>query len=420
MKRSLWIVAVLVVPFIGGVVAHNTGLGQLPQPKPGPGESGPGEGGATLRLPGLDPTPTVPARTALPDYIPKGNSSFGSAYPTAQQPGGSKIALPPSNAVDLNRDIEIKPEAGPWAVFVMAYNGPKSPEMARKMVTELRAAYKYPAYVFNYGREEKRKEYERVQKLRQDQIEALQKANLKVDGPIRIRTIRIDEQTGVLIGGFRTREEAAVFVEKLRRVAPPDPEKVDLDTKFWVDTKPNAQGKVQGQAICVNPFLKALAVRNPTAGKEHAADSLEADLKLLRKLNVDEPLSLFQCKKPFTLAIKEFKTQHRSFTDAREAKGVVTQFGFSLRGEWSDHAANNAHNLAEALRKGGLPETYVLHSKYSSYVTVGGYDACSSENDSKQGPQMAAMQNFLENRFRSEAYRQLDLFQRPIPMQVPR
>lgn len=411
MKRWLWITAIFAAGM--GVIAHSS-RGQFPASKPG--DLGPGDKGATLRLPGLDPVPTtrppVPGG-ALPDYVPKSAGTPGSAFPSLQ-PGGTKVALPPSAQYDINRDIEITSEAGPWAVFVMAYTGPKSPVMARKLVTELRTTYKYPAYVFNYGAEEKHKEYERVQKARQVQIDALQKAGLKADVPIRVPAIRIDEQTGVLIGGFRTREEAAAFVEKLRRQKPPDPEKVDLDTKFYAEVKqePGGTKVVKGERIYMNPFLKALAVHNPTAPKEQSPNALAEELSLLRKLNADEPLNLFHCKKPVTLAIAQYGTQHKGFNDAREAKGALTQFGIA-RGEWSDHAAHNAHNLAEALRKGGLPETYVLHTRYSSYVTVGGFD-----NEKDQ--QLVAMQNFLENRFRAPAYAPLKLFDRPVPMQVPR
>ncbi|MSQ93526.1 MAG: hypothetical protein EXR98_03100 [Gemmataceae bacterium] len=414
MKRWLFLLAILAAGV--GLIAHNTGRGQFPGPKPGPGE-----GGATLKLPGLDPVPGG-SQTALPNYVPRAGYTPSSAYPSLQ-PGGTKVALMPSNVVDFNRDIEITPEAGPWAVFVMAYNGPRSPEMARKLVTELRTSYKYPAYVFNYGAEEKRKEYERVQKARQVQIDALQKAGLKADVPIRVPAVRIDEQTGVLVGGFRTREDAAAFVEKLRKQKPPDPknlvittsdgrEIVALDTKFAAQVKegPGGAKVIQGERVYQNPFLKALPVHNPTSAREQTPNALENDLKLMRKLNVEEPFSLFQCKKPLTLAIAQYGTQHKGFLDAREATGAVTHFGVDS----IDPSAQNARNLAKALRKDwGLTEAYVLHTRYSSYVTVGGFD---SEKD----PRLVSLQNELENRFLAPAYGPLKLFPRPVPMQVPR
>ena len=42
-------------------------------------------------------------------------------------------------------------------------------------------------------------------------------------------------------------------------------------------------------------------------------------------------------------------------------------------GQRVDAAATSAHNLAELLRKAKL-DAYVLHTKYTSIVCVGGYD----------------------------------------------
>ena len=52
MKRWLWILAVLTIAV--GVVMHETSRGQNPTTK---SDVGPGVGGATLKLPGLDSPP---------------------------------------------------------------------------------------------------------------------------------------------------------------------------------------------------------------------------------------------------------------------------------------------------------------------------------------------------------------------------
>lgn len=409
MKRWLGMVALFAA--ILGVVVTSASRGQFPQPKPG--DFGPGTGGAILKQPGLDPNPPMPQ---LPSYIPKGPPPMGVGSPASNPSGGAKVALPPSNATDINKDIEITPEAGPWAVFVMSYSGPKAPEMARKFVTEMRNTYKLPAYVFNKGAEEKRKEYERVQKKRQEQLDALQKAGLKADVPIRVAAMRIEEQTAVLIGGFKTFEQAAAAATKIRDLRAPDPTRVDLDTKFVgseVEMNPLAKGKTvigKGEHVYVNPFKKALPVRNPTIQMETNPENLADEIRFLRRINSDEPLSLFNCKKPVTLAVKQFKTQFRTTGDDKEAKGILAVLNGSKG--YNDVTAQNAHNLAEAFRKAGLPDTYVLHCKYCSYVTVGGYD---SEKDER----LIAMQNFLQSRFATDAYRQLDMIPRPVPMQVP-
>ena len=57
--------------------------------------------------------------------------SGAAAFPRPAQPGGTKVAEPPSNPTDMNKDIEIDAKAGNFVIFVMAYSGPKAPEMAR-------------------------------------------------------------------------------------------------------------------------------------------------------------------------------------------------------------------------------------------------------------------------------------------------
>jgi hypothetical protein len=69
----------------------------------------------------------------------------------------------------------------------------------------------------------------------------------------------------------------------------------------------------------------------------------------------------------------------------------------------------NAHALADALRKSGL-EAYVLHTRASSVVTIGGF---ASAND----PRMQETEQALE---RMKIGPSLDLMPKPLPMQVPR
>jgi hypothetical protein len=416
MTRWLWIFAVLAVV---GVVVNDTSRGQVPTAQ-APRDLGPGEQGATLRLPGMDPGP-APGKPVVPPNLQGLWNPSASPYPAALHAGAAKVALPPSNPVNINKDIEITPEAGQWMIFVMAYTGPKAPEMARKFVAVMRGHYKWNAYVFNYGAAEKRKEYERVQKIRQEQSDALKKEGLKADIPIRVAAIRIDEQTGVLIGGYKTPDEAMNALKKLRMLDAKDlVGKVDLDTVHVAPVEENNLAKgvkvTDSDSAYVNPFNKAFPARNPTLPKETPGSTTEADLKFLRKINAGEPLSLLQCKKSWTLVIGQFNMQYKTFDDAREAKGFLERFnkGFLLKGgAWEDMTAHNAHNVAEGLRKGGL-EAYVLHAKYCSYVTVGGFDKV--END----PQLTAMQRWLETRLSSDAYRRPELFPHPMPMAVPR
>ena len=415
MRRYVWIAAVLAVL---GAAFHETGRGQFPGAKPKAGDIGPGDQGATLRLPGAAPMPPpspIGNAPAVPSYVRNLYGSPG-GVPNPARPERSITQAPASN-VNINKDIEITAEAGPWAIFVMAYAGPKAPELAREFVAELRNTHKLYAYVYNSGADEKQKEYQRVQKLRQEQIEALQKAGLKADMPIHVPTVRIEEQTSVLVGGYRTREEALAALQRLRREVTLDPNKVAMDvTGVLQDTfdpakKTLGPAKAAGFAY-VNPLLKAFPVRNPSTAKQQAEDKAAAELEFLRKVNKDEPLSLLHCGKTYTLAIKQFNTQYKTVGNETDTKSFLARFQMS-KADNQDNAAHNAHDLGAAMRKLGMPQTYVLHSRFCSYVTVGGFDQLDD-------PQLKAMQSYLENRFRAPAYQPLEMFPRPIPMLVPR
>ena len=418
MKRSIIILAIFAACV--GVVVEQTGRGQ-------PGDIGPGEKGATLRLPGSEapsaPTPSAPTPGAplRPVASPFGASPFSPGMPAS---GGKKVAELPSNEVDINKDIEITEKHGSWVIYVMSYSGPDAPKLAREFVVELRNTFKLNAYVFNYGAAEKRKEYERVQKAKNDQIEMLQKAGLKGDYmPLPVRAVKIEEQSGVLIdGNYQTREEALTGLKKLRAMDMKDfAKRVQLDVKVAIlehKDKSAKSGMRVGEAelVVLNPFARSFPARNPQLKSDETPQMDSKDVELMRQLNKQEPLSVLQTRKPLTLAIKQYNTQQIIVKNKTEQDGYLDRFrkGMTLKnGEWADQAAQNAHDLAEAFRKSGLAETYVLHTKYCSFVTVGGYD---SVEDSR----LVQMQTFLESKFQMDAYRPYDLFRQPRPMAIPR
>lgn len=405
MRRWVWVVAI----GLGAVAAP--GMAQ---------DIGPGAGGATLRLPGMD-APAVP--TPVPGLPPGLQNAWNPAA------GAPRVAVPPSNRVDINKDITITPEVGPWTILVMSYTTPRdnpgldAAQMAREFVTEWNtnpnyAKFKLKAHVFNFGAEEKQQEYERVQKVRQKQIEELTK--LGVDGrtmPIRIPTIHIDEHTAVLLGGFKDADAAAEVVQKIRKLPTPDPNRVKLDRLLGAIYEPDQP--MRGGSVLAhgdqysNPFAKAMPVRNPTAARGNFGMSPAEELKYLRGINSKETLSLLAAKKPFTLCVKQYNSQYKATTDEKDAERFVNQLLSTSKrsGEWKDYAYQNAHNLADGLRKAQL-EAYVLHCQCCSYVTVGNYAT-------PQDPELVQMQRFLETYFKNPNLQVLDMFERPVPMKVP-
>jgi hypothetical protein len=414
MKRWLWLIFGFTA-FLGFAL-HDTTHGQ-----------GPGDQGAKLRIPGMDAP--VPGSGLPPSLLKNYNpAALPPSAPTAVpiKSSGHRVAELPSMPTDVNKDIEITPKAGQWILFLKAYSGPEAPALARALVIELRSNYNMQAaYIFNYGAEEKRREYERVQAARKKQVDDLAKSGLKgTFVPIPIRATKIDEQTGVLIGGYRDRDEALRALTQIRHLKAPDPKRFKLDITFVGELERDKNGKVlpelkpknaEHSLAYVNPFSKAFPARNPSIKQGDEASQVDAqDLAFLRKLNdaKAEPYSLFTCKGKYTLVVKQFNTQFKMGSDVKApARWFDPTFGLG-QPEWKDNAGHNAHNMAEGFRKAGLPETYVLHTRFCSFVTIGGFD-------SLEDRRMLAMKELLETRFRNDAYRKLEMLPTAVPMLVP-
>jgi hypothetical protein len=389
-----------------------------------PFDVGSGDKGATLKQPWLDSSPSAPPSAApsgqAPNYLQNLLDSSG-ASKSAPSSGSLTSSLQPYDTMGINNDILITPEVGPWVILVTSYSGRDGPMRARQMVNVLRAHYKLPAFVFNFGAEEKRKELARVTKLIEEQKaklrEELKQQNLpldQVDHPIRVRHEKIDEHCGVLVGGYSTMEAAAKARDNMRKL-PFDAEvfKLEktgdlLDTKFYTsDPDGKSKSKTGTELVYVNPFMRAMPVHNPTTKVERPADAGKLDVAALRHMNSDEDFSLFKCKKTYTLAIKQF-----SLPTQTGVRNDPAPFGFGKKqADHADHAAENAHELAKALRKGKL-EAYVLHMKYYSLVTVGGFD-------SLEDPNLRSMQNLLDTRL-IPSLDSLQMFPKAMPMQIPR
>ena len=388
----------------------------------GAGAQGPDDKGAVLRNPFDDPVrpspspPPMPVERPNPPPTPQPRKDAGANAPeylksifkeaviaeTAPNRGLAK----PDDGPDINRDIQVSPAAGPWLIFIISYPGAEGPKNARKMVEELKTVKRVPAYVFYYGAEERRKEYERVKKIADQQREFFEKSGMTLDEPFRMKFQHIDVQHAVLMGGYPNADAAKRALDQVKRWDPPSEKKVEMDRQFHTQNN-------MSYIRLVNPFQKAIVCRNPTIKQESPKEDKVADLKLLRQLNAAEQFSLFTCPRPVTLAVKEFPTPFMMHIKDESLANIWDKFGAKTKAR-DDGAAQSAHNLADTLRKAGLrDQVFVLHSKYSSVVTVGAFD---SAND----PALVSMQNELATKFGRPEFAMIQFFHRPVPMEVPR
>jgi hypothetical protein len=368
---------------------------------------GPDEKGAVLRN-GFESAAPQPAP---PRAAPMDAPRTTTAPATVLTPEYLRSILNSEDNLDINRDIQVTPAAGNWLIMVISYPGKDGPMQARKMALELRSKNRIPAYVFVFGAEERRKENERVKKIIEQQKAFYQQNNLTPDHGVRVRHQQIDVQHAVLIGGYGDDEAAKKALETIKKWDQPDEKKVDLEVKYYrLEDGGKGNKKEQREAYYVNPFKRAFVCRNPTVKQETQAPKM--DVAALRQMNADEPYSLFHCKKPFTLAVKEFQTPYM-MQDKTTTASIWDKVGGFGKTAHPDHAKISAHNLAETLRKVNLADTYVLHSKYSSSVTVGSFE-------SADDPALKMMQDKLADRFNQAPFTQIQFFHRPVPMAVPR
>jgi hypothetical protein len=321
-------------------------------------------------------------------------------------------------------------------ICVASYTGHEAHTMARQLVTELRGPnFKLAAYVFNHGAEARKKERERVQEVLKKQREALQhqqaapepskdaltliqRASVGWDpkrqgdpnrATLQVRHMRVEEQVAVLVGSYRNMDAARSSLDELRKLKGPDPERVKLHS-MWIMRRGEKPGEVKGEQVFVNPFLQGFVVRNPAAPKEQVQEEQKWDLPQLRRLNADEPLSLLNCRGQYTLAVKMLQVPTR--VQSKDSAANLWNKMPAVTTNSVDPAGESAHNLAEFFRKGGL-ESYVLHMRYLSVVTVGSFDRLDD-------PRLRLLQERLSQLSANPAYAPLGLEANPRPMVVPR
>ncbi len=180
----------------------------------------------------------------------------------------------------------------------------------------------------------------------------------------------------------------------------------------------NNKGNTVERAF-ISPFKTAFVVHNPTLPMEKEKEKPDPFLK---DLNAGESYSLLHhCKKPWTLAVKDFTGAAVVQQQTSAPSTFLDKIGLGRSGDRLTASAMQAHELARVLRENLHLEAYVLHTRNRSVVSVGGFD-------SLQDPKMEQMQRQLAG-FKLQAPPQMAnpqapqqslLWQQPMPMEVPR
>jgi hypothetical protein len=299
----------------------------------------------------------------------------------------------PRVEADPNKLYPITPDVGPWVISAASYMGPNARQLAREVVFQLRRRDNLPAYFYDYSEEEQKKLADYLK-------------DRPPPPPGKKRWINIQDQCGVLIGGFADQDSARKMLADVKKLKMPD-----LDNKcFDSIVNPN-----DGRIYYMSPFANAFVTRNPTVAHTQQANS-ENDPSL-KPLNANEDYSLLKNKHPWTLAIKDYPGVSMIQSGSASPSFMEKLWSGAKTKDVLGASGATAHNLAETLKKMGF-DAYVLHTRRTSIVTVGGFD-------DKDDPSLE------ETRVKLERMRQrnmqmangtdlLQLYQPLIPMRVPK
>jgi hypothetical protein len=301
---------------------------------------------------------------------------------------------------DPNKEYAVTPEAGAWMIRVITYVGPDARQLAHQLILEIRSRFDLPAFVVSSGDEERRKQ--------QQELEQFRTQFPDYHGPIR--HTRIQEQCMVLIGGYKDMDAASRALKEVKKLPPPDEKLMNVLAKAGPSKKVGDEQQTLLEGTFVNPFPNSFVVRNPTVPQERKTDNKNDPF--LKKLNAHEKFSLLQCKKPWTLIVATYQGMHtiQPTSESNTVLSVFDNLWSSNRGELLEASGQNAHNFADAMRKLGF-DAYVLHTRWGSLVTVGGYDR-------PDDPHMQQVQRALVSNLRLEQH--VQMLAQPVPMEVPR
>jgi len=350
-------------------------------------------------------------------------------------PIGAQHAAPPKHPYDIT------PEAGAWTICVNAffehieappgrdfYPGElerllaesRARHLAIEFVSVLRRDYKLPAYMFNRGDEERKKEEERVERERKQREELFRQLGGELPRKTyRKRLLHIQDQYIVLVGGYPDQDSARRDLDRIRKFDLPADKKQRDEFQAKFCRRLYGVGGIQGGDnsngyVYENPFKTAMVLPNPLVPRPKPAP-LDADelARGLSAMNANNPYNLLKHAGKWTLVVKTYRVPTRVV--GLENNGVQ-QVG-AKGGNVYDAVGKMAEELAKLLRHPGLNlDAYVLHTHNSSMVTVGIFE---SENDPRLLAKQAELGK-LKLKDRDSGIEIEQLMNPALPIPIPR
>jgi hypothetical protein len=301
----------------------------------------------------------------------------------------------------------------PWMICAASYTGPDAPELARQVTLELRSRHNMAAYIFNRADEERVKQHQERERLKQ----------LYPEAPWRRRTVHIPESCAVLVGPFKDPDKAGAALEIIKKLPMPklqlEEGKSAYDLVNTYEPDPQTKQMIVKRSP-VNPFSQALVVRNPAAPP--APRERPKFDPFWKELNANEDYSLLRCPRPWTLVVKEYFGVSTLLQQqgSSESSSFLKMLGLGNQkpGEALGAAGMQAHELAKFLRDPKLGfDAYVLHTRDRSIVTVGAFRAYNDSDMQRVHRQLTSLKFSTDGRGATQD--PIGLMANPLPMEVP-
>jgi hypothetical protein len=367
------------------------------------------------------PPAAAPGVPDTPPPLPPGVQPLGGAYVppvagigapgAAGMPGGRPVSPAPPPPRDLevrsalgpNHPWAIKPEDGAYFLCVKSYSrppenqrepgdtGPSARAMAEELATEIRDLYRVQAFLYEYISEERKAEMAAIAAARErarlfaEQLDKYRhEAKLKgmtfLEDRVKVhyKTVRYNDQIAVLVGPFKSENDARKALETVRKwAAPKNPQLMDSAQVSQMGDS----GKRELVVGYLNPYLTANVVPNPTIARPAQSGATVID-PFVKRLNEDNPYSLLNATKGWTLAVRSFTTPVEILGQDGDNAGIMRRPSAARGAKVLEATAEQAEAMARALRdlkrsKGDSPlplEVFVLHTRSGSIVTIGQFD----------------------------------------------
>ncbi len=348
---------------------------------------------------------------------------------------GAQHVAPPKHPYDIT------PEAGPWTICVSAFFEHIEPppgrdfypgeleklladsqarRLAIEFVSVLRRDYKLPAYMFNRGDEERKKEEERIERERKQREELFRQLGGELPKKTyRKRLLHIQDQYIVLIGGYPDQDTARRDLDRIRKLDLPADKKQreEFQAKFCrrvYGALATGAEKPDGFVTYESPFKTAMVLPNPLVPRPKPAPPDADELaRGLGAMNADNPYNLLKHAGKWTLVVKVYRVPTRVVG----LEGNSVQPASAKSGNVYDAVGKMAEELAKFLRHPALNlDAYVLHTHNSSLVTVGIFE---NERDPRLTAKQAELSK-LKLKERETGAEIEQLMNPPLPIPIPR